>query len=149
MINYKKILSPNQKLQNISLFVLRFLPSYYMLVNHGWKKIINPQKWERYGNFLTKYFGDFIDFFNTPLGFMAAFSESICAILVLIGLFSQPASALIAFTMFVAAIHHVTGTGSPENAWVFFSIYTTIALAGPGKYSLDFLLFLKNENKQL
>ena len=58
MINYKKILSPNQKLQNISLFVLRFLPSYYMLVNHGWKKIINPQKWERYGNFLTKYFGD-------------------------------------------------------------------------------------------
>ena len=49
--------------------------------------------------------------------------------------------------MLVAAMHHITGTGSPENAWVFFSIYTAIALAGPGKYSLDFLLFLKDENK--
>ena len=147
MIRYKKILKSNPKLQDTSLLILRLLPSYYMVMNHGWKKIVNPQKWERYGNFFTKYFGDFIDFANTSLGFMASFSESICALMVLIGVFTQPASVLLAFTMFVAAMHHITGTGSPENAWVFFSIYTAIALAGPGKYSLDFLLFLKDENK--
>ncbi len=147
MIRYKKILKSNPMLQDVSLLILRLLPSYYMVMNHGWKKIVNPQKWERYGNFFTKYFGDFIDFANTPLGFMASFSESICALMVLIGVFTQPASVLLAFTMLVAAMHHITGTGSPENAWVFFSIYTAIALAGPGKYSLDFLLFLKDENK--
>ena len=115
-----------------------------MVANHGWKKITNPEKWERYGNFFTKYFGDILDFANVPFGFMASFSESICAIMVLAGIFTQPASILIAFTMLVAAMHHITGTGSPENAFVFFSIYTAIALVGPGRYSLDFLIFLRN-----
>ena len=41
MISFKEILIPRQKLQDVSLFVLRFLPSYYMIVNHGWKKITN------------------------------------------------------------------------------------------------------------
>ena len=144
MISFREILIPSQKLQDISLFILRFLPSYYMVANHGWKKIINPEKWERYGNFFTKYFGDILDFANVPFGFMASFSESICAIMVLAGIFTQPASILIAFTMLVAAMHHITGTGSPENAFVFFSIYTAIALVGPGRYSLDFLIFLRN-----
>ena len=128
MISFREILIPSQKLQDISLFILRFLPSYYMVANHGWKKITNPEKWERYGNFFTKYFGDILDFANVPFGFMASFSESICAIMVLAGIFTQPASLLIAFTMLVAAMHHITGTGSPENAFVFFSIYTAIAL---------------------
>ena len=144
MISFREILIPSQKLQDISLFILRFLPSYYMVANHGWKKITNPEKWERYGNFFTKYFGDILDFANVPFGFMASFSESICAIMVLAGIFTQPASLLIAFTMLVAAMHHITGTGSPENAFVFFSIYTAIALVGPGRYSLDFLIFLRN-----
>ena len=149
MINYRTLLIPDRKIQDIALLVVRFLPSYYMLVNHGWKKIINPQKWERYGSFFTKYFGDLLDFANIPFGFMASFSESVCAILIMIGLFAQPASFLLAFTMLVAAMHHITGTGSPENAWVFFSIYTAIALIGPGKYSIDFLLFLRNGNNRL
>jgi len=149
MINYRKLLTPDHKIQDIALLVLRFLPSYYMLVNHGWKKITNPQKWERYGNFLTKYFDDLLDFVNIPFGFMASFSESVCAILIMIGLFTQPASILLAFTMLVAAMHHITGTGSPENAWVFFSIYTAITLVGPGKYSFDFLLFLRNGNNHI
>ena len=149
MISFKEILIPSQKLQDISLFILRFLPSYYMIANHGWKKITNPEKWERYGKFFTKYFGDILDFANIPFGFMASFSESICAVMVLLGILTQPASILIAFTMLVAALHHITGTGSPENALVFFSIYTTIALAGPGRYSLDFFIILRNENKPL
>ena len=149
MISFKEILIPRQKLQDISLFILRFLPSYYMIANHGWKKITNPEKWERYGKFFTKYFGDNLDFANIPFGFMASFSESICAVMVLLGILTQPASILIAFTMLVAALHHTTGTGSPENALVFFSIYTTITLAGPGRYSLDSFIFLRNENKTL
>ena len=77
---------------------------------------------------------------------MAAFAESICAIMVLVGLLTQPAAFLVAFTMLIAAMHHITGTGSPENAWIFFSIFTAIFLSGPGKYSLDHYLFIKKTN---
>ncbi|GIS47547.1 MAG: hypothetical protein Ct9H90mP20_2170 [Candidatus Neomarinimicrobiota bacterium] len=67
---------------------------------------------------------------------MAAFAESICAIMVLVGLLNQPAAFLVAFTMLVAAMHHITGTGSPENAWIYFSIFSAIFLLGPGKGQL-------------
>jgi hypothetical protein len=49
--------------------------------------------------------------------------------------------------MLVAAMHHITGTGSPESAWIYFSIYFSITLLGPGKYSLDHLFFLKQNSK--
>ena len=118
-----------------------------MIVNHGWKKITNPEKWERYGTFLTKYFGDLLDFLNVPLGFMAAFSESVCSILIILGILTHPSAILLSFTMLVAAMHHITGTGSPESAWIFFSIYLSITFLGPGKYSLDHLFFLKQNSK--
>ena len=57
---------------------------------------------------ITKHFGDLLDF--VIFGFMA-FSESVCAILIMFGLFTQPASILLGFTMLVAAMHHITGTG--------------------------------------
>lgn len=147
MINYHKILTGNSKYYDIGLLVLRFLPSYYMIVNHGWKKITNPEKWERYGTFFTKYFGDVLDFLNVPLGFMAAFSESVCSVLIILGILTHPCAILLSFTMLVAAMHHITGTGSPESAWIYFSIYFSITLLGPGKYSLDHLFFLKQNSK--
>ncbi len=144
MINYSKIIRFLQKYNDVSLLILRLLPSYYMFINHGWNKIINPSKWEKYGTFFTKHFGGFIDFTNIPFGFMASFSESVCAIMVLIGIFTQPAAALISFTMFIAALHHITGTGNPESAWLYFSIFTAISILGPGRYSIDHFLFIKN-----
>jgi uncharacterized membrane protein YphA (DoxX/SURF4 family) len=47
--------------------------------------------------------------------------------------------------MFVAAFHHITTTGSPESAFVYFSIFATIVAMGPGKYSLDQIFFSKHE----
>ena len=88
MINYRKILLSFHKYNDISLLIIRTLPAYYMFINHGLSKITNPAKWDRYGTFFTKYFEGFLDFANIPFGFMAAFAESICAILVLIGLFA-------------------------------------------------------------
>tara|TARA_Y100000746_G_C15467957_1_gene434998 strand:- start:148 stop:615 length:468 start_codon:yes stop_codon:yes gene_type:complete len=147
MISYRKILLSLHKYNDISLLIMRVLPSYYMFINHGWSKIANPgvnySKWDRYGTFFTKHFGGFLDFANIPFGFMAAFAESICAVMILIGFFTQPAAFMVAFTMLIAALHHITGTGSPENAWIYFSIFIAIFLSGPGKYSLDNFLFIK------
>ena len=125
------------------LLVLRVLPSYYMISNHGWSKITNPVKWEKLGDAFSKYFGGILDFANPLFGFLAATGESICAILVLVGLFTQPAAVITAGTMFFAAMHHITTTGSPESAWVYFSIFTAIAMLGPGKYSFDEMVLKK------
>ena len=51
MINYSKIILSLQKYNDVSLLIMRALPSYYMFINHGWSKIANPSKWEKYGTF--------------------------------------------------------------------------------------------------
>jgi putative oxidoreductase len=114
-----------------------------MIANHGWGKITNPVKWEKLGDAFSKYFGGILDFANPFFGLLAATGESICAILVLVGLYTQPAALLTAGTMFFAAMHHITTTGSPESAWVYFSIFTVIAMLGPGKYSFDEMVLKK------
>ena len=130
---------------NCGLLILRILPSYFLFANHGWGKIINPEKWVKLGNAFSKYFGGILDFANPVFGFTAAFSESICAVLVLVGLFTRPAATFVAATMFVAAFHHITTTGSPESAFIYFSIFATIVATGPGKYSIDQMFFPKHE----
>ena len=97
-----------------------------MLTNHGWNKIINPEKWSKLGNSFTKYFGDLIDFANPMFGFLASFSESACAILILLGFCTQPAAVLLSLTMLFAALYHITGTGNPESALIYFSIFTVV-----------------------
>ena len=132
--------------KDLGLLFLRLLPGYYFIANHGWSKIINPSKWTKLGNAFSKYFGDMLDFANPFFGFTAAFAESICAILILFGLFTRPASFLASATMFVAAFNHITTTGSPEKAWLYFSIFLALILLGPGKYSLDRIFFSRTED---
>ena len=71
MRTLKQYLKGNLELIDFGLLLLRLLPSYYMLVNHGWGKIINPEKWYKLGNAFTKFFGDSIDFMNPFFGFLA------------------------------------------------------------------------------
>ena len=126
---------------NCGLLILRLLTGYFLFTNHGLGKITDPSKWNWLGSTVTKYFFGFLDFANPFFGFLAAFSESICAVLVLIGLLTRPAALMVACTMFIAALHHITTTGSPESALVYFSAFMAIVCMGPGKYSIDNLLF--------
>ena len=145
----KKIITfitENQNSKDLGLLFLRLLPGYYFIVNHGWSKITNPAKWEKLGVAFTKYFGELLVFANPLFGFIAAFSESVCAILIMVGLFTRSSSFLALLTMFFAAFNHITTTGSPEKAWLFFAIFFAITLIGPGKYSLD-KKFFSNHNE--
>ena len=146
MKTLKKYIKGELELVDFGLLLLRLLPSYYMLTNHGWSKIINPEKWYKLGNAFTKFFGDLIDFMNQVFGFLASTSESVCAVIILLGLFTKQSAILLSFTMLFAALHHITGTGSPESAWIYFSIFFAISLTGPGKYSLDSKFFSNDKN---
>ena len=127
--------------QNGGILLLRVSSGILLLMNHGWDKIIaGPDKWSGLGQTGLMSLG--INSFHAFFGFMAAFSESICAILVIIGLLTRPAAALITITMLVGANFHISsGRGNPEMALLYGIIFLSIGLLNPGKYSLDQLIF--------
>ena len=130
--------------QNGGILLLRISSSVLLLMNHGWDKIISgADKWTGLGRTGLMPLG--IEHFHTFFGFMAAFSESICAVLVVIGLLTRPAAALITITMLVGANFHISlGKGSPEMALMYGIIFLSIGLLNPGKYSLDYFIFNKD-----
>jgi putative oxidoreductase len=87
------------------------------------------------------YHGNYgITFLPSFWGFMAAFSEFVGGICIILGFFFRPACFLLAFTMATAAFMHLAaGDGllrashAIEVGIVFFSLI----FMGPGKYSVD------------
>ena len=127
------------------LLLLRIIGGSMMLYNHGWGKITaGPEKWNRLGHALTDIIG--FEFLSTFFGFMAAFSESVCALLIVIGLFTIPASILLSFTMFVAIMNHIIDNEMPELAIMYCLLSLVLIVSGPGNYSLDQKWFSKIKN---
>lgn len=73
-------------------------------------------------------------------GFMAAIAEFAGGILLILGLLTRPAALLMAFTMLIAAIMHITG-GDDLNTVLHplkgFVVFIALLYGGPGKYAID------------
>ena len=93
--------------------------------------------------------------FMDPIGigastsyYMAAFAEGVCAILLILGLFSRIATLILSINFLVIFIFHafMIGDGFDVLELRFFYLFSFIALTltGPGKLSLDHLLFRRN-----
>lgn len=125
-----------------SYLILRFSFGIMMCYYHGWSKLLSDTShWERLGNTLTQWIG--LDALKVPLGFMAAFSESIGALLIAFGLLTRPAAFLLGITMLVASSKKLSEAGidGSELPILFLILSLVILLRGPGKYSLDRTLF--------
>ncbi|RTZ96116.1 MAG: DoxX family protein [Candidatus Neomarinimicrobiota bacterium] len=145
MRRYLSYLIPNSSYHSQGLLLLRIIGGLMMVSNHGWGKITaGPEKWDRIGHALTDIIG--FEFLSTFFGFMAAFSESVCALLIVFGLFTRPASILLMFTMFVASMNHVIDGEIPELAIMYFAVTLVLILIGPGKFSLDYRYFSTLQN---
>lgn len=127
--------------KDAGLFVLRLLTGLYMAFGHGWGKITGGSgEWEKLGGAVA-VFG--IQFLPTLWGFLAAFSEFVCSLLVSIGLFTRAAAFLMLCTMGVAAGTHLAkgdgwvGHGSAELALGYAIAFLAILLMGGGSFSLD------------
>ena len=138
-------LTTNSNYHSLGLLLLRIIGGLMMVYNHGWSKITaDPEKWNRLGHALTDFIG--LEFLSTFFGFMAAFSESVCALLIIFGLFTRPASILLFFTMFVAILNHIIDSEIPELAIMYCLLSLVLILSGPGKFSLDQMWFSKLKN---
>lgn len=124
------------KYRDAGLLLLRVVAGLYLALGHGWSKIAGgPSFWAEHGQTM-ELFG--LGFLPSFWGFMSGFAEFFCALLVVIGLLVRPAALLVVLNMAVAVtMHLVTGNGSPEMALLFGTIFLSLMLIGPGKYSLD------------
>ncbi|MGB0880951.1 MAG: DoxX family protein [Polaribacter sp.] len=132
------IFNPGNYPNNVSsaLLILRVVIGIFMLT-HGW------------GKMQTLFSGEPIQFAD-PIGLGASFSlaltvfaEVLCSILIIVGLGTRFAAIPLLITMLVAVfiVHANDGFGKQELGLLYAAMYGAIALAGAGKFSLDYLLF--------
>ncbi len=129
----------------IALFLLRVVAGLVLLYGHGFKKLT------------TIFSGEEIRFMD-PLGigatssyYMAGFAEGICAILLILGLFSRLATLVLAINFVVIFyVHAIGGDGFQELELIFFYLASFVALtfSGPGRFSLDYWWFGKRNNRR-
>ena len=127
----------NQFMPSIGLLLLRLVFGLFMLVGHGWGKLLS---------FSEKASG-----FPDPLGIgnelsmaSAVFCEVVCAGLVALGLATRIAVIPLLFTMFIAAfvIHgddslFMGGGAAKEPALIYLTAYAALLFTGAGRFSLD------------
>lgn len=131
-----------EKNLDLGLLVLRVFIGASMLIFHGWGKLTGgPERWEGLGGAMAS-FG--ITFAPVFWGFMAAFAESVCSLLVILGFRIRFAAGLLAFTMLVAVIKHLgipegepgAGWSGASHALEFMGVYLALLITGAGKYAV-------------
>lgn len=119
---------------NAGLLVLRLWLGLSMLILHGWTKFTG--------------FSEMAGKFPDPIGLgsstslaLTVFAEVVCALLVVIGLFTRAAALTQTILMTVAffIVHKgaLSGPGSGELAFIYLAGFVTLLLAGAGRFSLD------------
>lgn len=78
--------------------------------------------------------------------YLATFTELVCSVLLIVGLFTRVSAIALAFTMFVAAFIFLKNStfAGRELAILFFVGFVALVLLGGGEFSLANLLFDKN-----
>lgn len=123
--------------KNFGLLVIRigigitFIYYGYPMLTGG------PHKWEQTGSAM-KYAG--IHFWPVVWGFLAALTESVGGVLLIIGLGFRLVCLLMLITMVVAVCMHLKsggGFGDAINAIENALIFAGLIFVGPGRYSAD------------
>lgn len=125
-------------LQDVGLLFLRLSFGGTLLAAHGWRKLTN--------------FGSLSESFSDPLGIGSTLSlmgtigaEVFCSLAIIIGLFTRLTVLPLIFTMGVAGfIYHAADPfQKKELAFVYLFAFIVVLLCGPGRFSVDKLIFKK------
>ena len=125
---------------DLALLILR-VGIGLMFILHGYPKIIGGmEKWTGLGSYGMGSLG--IHIFPAFWGFMAAFSEFVGGIMIMLGLYIRYFSILLFITMLVAISSHLAGgdgimgaSHAIESAVIFVCLF----FAGAGNYSIKIL----------
>lgn len=131
------------RLRDLGLLIIRLVVGFSVAAFHGYGKLTGgSERWEGIGGSMSNLG---ITFFPVFWGFMAMFAEFFGAILIMLGLFTRPAAALLACTMLVAMIRHLTlpadapnaGWSGASHAMELFAVAIGLMLTGPGRFSIS------------
>lgn len=125
--------------RDLGLLLIRLVFGLVLLYGHGFEKIsviLSGQEIQ---------FMDPIGIGTQTSYYLAAFAEGVCAILLILGLFSRLAAFILSVNFVVIFIFHafMAGDGFAVLELRFLYLFAFIALTftGPGRFSLDWLLF--------
>lgn len=136
-----RILNPGsaEPATGAAFLVVRLVFGFTLLVNHGWGKLTGGL-----AHFTRDEPWRFVEGvaalgFPAPVLFAAAaaLAETAAALLLVAGLATRPAAALVAVTMVVACISHFTRGEYPELATLYLAAAIALLVGGAGRYSAD------------
>jgi putative oxidoreductase len=130
------ILTSLTRFREHGLLLLRIALGAFFFYVHGWPKLAGGlAKWKEIGHAMQVVHIHFAPVF---WGFMAAFSESIGAALLLLGFCFRPACILLTITMTVASLTQLKhGLGEASHPIELGILFFSLIFIGPGKYSID------------
>lgn len=124
-------------MRDLGLLILR-VGIGVMFILHGWPKLFGGiEKWEKIGAKMSLIGIDFAPVF---WGLCASIAEVLGGLLIALGLLFKPSTLLLAFTMLIASIYHLSeGDGIMGSSHSIESLILFISLffIGPGKYRLQ------------
>ena len=119
---------------DIALLLLRLIFGGSMLALHGWGKLM------KFGEMSAK-FADPLGVGPTASLVLALVGEVLCAALLVVGAYTRLAALGGAITMgvvfFIVHGAKLSGPGSGEMSFLYFSAYVTLLLAGGGRFAFD------------
>ena len=119
---------------DMGLLVIRAGVSISLFLKHGLEKLTGYST-------MVQHFPDPIHIGAHLSLAYALFTDGICTILIAAGLFTRPASALLAINLLTAFIfvHHAAffTDGHTELVAVYAIVFIGLAVSGPGRFSLD------------
>lgn len=125
------------KYRNTGILLMRVGLGITFMV-HGFPKLAGgPETWEGIGSSM-KIFG--LDFFPLGWGFLAAVSEFIGGLFLVLGLFFRLSVLSLLATMTIAASVHLNkgeGFSGASHAIELAIVMLGLLFIGPGKYSVD------------
>jgi putative oxidoreductase len=136
----KKLFAPgnDSTLTNFALLVLRLWLGLTMLLHHGLDKVNN------FSTYATK-FPDPIGIGVKPGLGLVAFAETIGALLLALGLLARFGALTLVIDMGVAFFLVHKSLQGGEMAFIYLAGFVMLLIAGPGKFSVDKVLFGKGK----
>jgi putative oxidoreductase len=129
---------------SVGLFVLRTCVGVSLFVKHGLEKVTGY-------SVMVQHFPDPLHLgSHTSLAF-APLSDGICSVLVVLGLGTRPAAAVIVINLLTAFffVHHAAffSNGHVELVGVYIAVFGAILLLRPGRFSADKVLSEKTASQ--
>ncbi|MDD4116452.1 MAG: DoxX family protein [Massilibacteroides sp.] len=125
---------PGSRATSCLLFLVR-VSVCLAFMSHGWQKWLNFET-------LSATFPDPLNVGSEISLILSLFAELICPVAVILGFLYRLALIPMIFTMAMAffVIHGGDAFAAKELAFLYFVVFTTLLLTGPGRISTDWLI---------